>query len=636
MDKTLDHDGLFYRAASVSKKSIDEEARTVELAFSSEAPVERWFGTEILDHSSKAVRLDRLEKGGPVLVDHDHRDHVGVIEKVEIGDDRKGRAVVRFGQSARAKEIFQDVLDGIRGSVSVGYVIHELVEKTKDAVFRATDWEPHEVSFVSVPADVSVGVGRQKDFKQQIKLRSIPTMDPQEPKTPAQPDPVVVADPKEVKRAASAMLATERDKWKEIRALATDAAAREDDTKRVDEIRQLGESAIEEGLDVDQFRDKLLRSFIDSRPAVKRTVSDPDLTPKEQKRFSVTRVLNALANPGNRQAQAAAAFEFDVSSDIAKRTAQEPQGAFLPGFAFKRQRSSSDLDALNAMIRVLTAGTATDGAELVATDLKASEFIDVLRNATTLMEAGARALDGLVGDVAIPRKSAASQSGWITPENDPAGQSEPQFDQVTLTPRTVGAWGEYSRQLLLQSTPSIDGLLQDDLTEGVGIAIDLAGYEGTGAAGQPTGIVGQAGVQTTAVVAAGAPTWAEFVAFETLVATANAALGSLNYVTTPAVVGNLKTTEKATGTAQFIMDSSRPAQGNIRGTANGYNVLATNQLAANRIIFGNFADVLIGMWGTLDVLVDPYTGGTRGTVRIIALQSADVAARRGPSFCIPA
>ncbi len=157
-----------YRSALVDRSGIDEETRTVEVAFSSEQPYERVWGIEVLDHSAKSIRLDRLKDGGPLLMDHDHKDHVGVVESVSIDPDRRGRAKVRFGKSARANEVFQDVIDGIRKHISVGYWIHtdptlEKEVKGGPNVYRVNDWEPLEVSFVSVPADASVGVARSSD-----------------------------------------------------------------------------------------------------------------------------------------------------------------------------------------------------------------------------------------------------------------------------------------------------------------------------------------------------------------------------------------------------------------------------------------------------------------------------------------
>ncbi|RAS21512.1 HK97 family phage prohead protease [Paraburkholderia bryophila] len=153
--------GDFVRRVEVSH--IDANRRTVELAFSSETPVPRQFGIEVLSHAAGAVDLSRLNSGAALLMDHNFSDQIGVIESARIDSDRVGRAVVRFGNSARANEIFQDVQDGIRNLVSVGYRVLEIVQsEQRDAgpVYTVTSWLPYEISFVSVPADPSVGIGR--------------------------------------------------------------------------------------------------------------------------------------------------------------------------------------------------------------------------------------------------------------------------------------------------------------------------------------------------------------------------------------------------------------------------------------------------------------------------------------------
>jgi HK97 family phage major capsid protein len=153
------------RVVEAQTRAIDEDARTVELAFSSDAPIERGYGIEILEHGADSAQLDRLNSAAPLLVQHDHADQVGVVESARIDSDGFGRALVRFGRSARAVEIFHDVIDGIRQLVSVGYLIHEeTVEHGTPPTFRATSWEPLEISLVAVPADAGVGVGRALEF----------------------------------------------------------------------------------------------------------------------------------------------------------------------------------------------------------------------------------------------------------------------------------------------------------------------------------------------------------------------------------------------------------------------------------------------------------------------------------------
>ena len=156
-----------HRTIEFDRAAIDEENRTVELAFSSEEPVERSFGREVLDHDPKSVNLDRLNNSAPLLLEHERGQQIGVVMDARIDPDRVGRAKVRFSRSALGQEIFTDILDGIRSMVSVGYRVDKFDQDENDDddgdVYRATNWSPLEVSIVSIPADTSVGVARNDD-----------------------------------------------------------------------------------------------------------------------------------------------------------------------------------------------------------------------------------------------------------------------------------------------------------------------------------------------------------------------------------------------------------------------------------------------------------------------------------------
>lgn len=611
--KTIKHKGKLTRTFTLRDHKIDTEKRTIELSFSSESPVDRWFGTEILDHSPASVRLDRLNDGAALLVDHNTRDHVGVVESASV-DNRRGRAVVRFGSSERATEIYNDVADGIRRLVSVGYRIHKMVNDgdPEDETFRATDWEPHEISIVAVPADASVGVGRtDEDIEYKIdvldrvepetKQIEVSIVDKKEAKPEVKVAPMAIEIREAAEKLSRDLTGKQLGEWQKIR-----------ETAKAHVNRELGEKAIEDGKSFDEFRTSLLDDYVGSVKPMNTSVDDPDLSQSDQKRYSLRKVLNHLSDPTNRQKIEAAAFELDVSKDIANRAEHEPQGVLIPSMAMRAV--------------TLTAGTATDGAELVATNLLASSFVDVLRNRTKVMMLGARTLDGLVGDVAIPRKTSGSAGGWIATEGGNAAQTDPQFDQVTLTPKTVGTYAEYTRQLLKQSTPSIDGILQDDLQKALALSIDLAALEGTGANGQPTGLRQATGVLTSTIAAAGVPTWVEIVEFETDVASSNADVETMAWITRAEVRGSMKTTLKSAGISGYIM-----GEGN---ELNGYRAEISQQAVANGIYFGDWSQILIGMWGALDLLVDPYSNSLSGTVRVVALQSADVGIRHPEAFSI--
>jgi HK97 family phage major capsid protein len=243
-------------------------------------------------------------------------------------------------------------------------------------------------------------------------------------------------------------------------------------------------------------------------------------------------------------------------------------------------------------------------------------------------------LTGLVGNIAIPRQTGGATAYWVAESGAPT-ESAQAFDQVTMSPKTVGAFSDISRKLLLQSSIDIESFVRRDLATVLGLAIDLAGINGSGASNQPTGVLNVSGIGSVAGGTNGlAPTFAHIVELETDVAVANADIGSLGYMTNAAVRGKLKTTEKASSTGQFVWEG---------GELNGYRAKVSNQVPSNltkgtssgvcsAIIFGNWADLIIGMWGGLDLMVDPYTGSTAGTVRVVALQDVDVAVRHAESF----
>lgn len=583
----VDTNEVLHRSIGMDAKVVDEEKRTVAIAVSSELPVERSFGKEILVHDGSAIDMAFLASGrAPLLLDHDMEKQIGVIESVELADDRKLRAKVRFGRSALAQEVFQDVVDGIRSNISVGYRVNKMERSsTNKDEYLVRAWSPMEVSVVSIPADPSVGVGRSA--------------------VAPEPKPNLVVEPQIRKE----------DKMSDIDLEAVKAEAAKAAVRNAAEIVALGarhnasdlaNKALAEGKSIDQFRGELLES-IGNKPLENKDIG---LSKKERQEYSVVRAIRALSNPTDRAAQEAARFELEASEAAARAYGTTAQGIMVPA------------DVLGSWKRDLNT---SDDNEIVATNLMAGDFIDVLRNSSSVMQAGARMMQGLVGNVAIPKKTAAASGGWISTEGGAASESEPTFGTVSLSPKTVGAFTDMTRQLILQSTPSIEALVRDDLTQALALAIDAGALKGSGSSGQPTGIYSTSGINADTFAAA-TPTWAEIVGLETLVAEDNALLGNLSYIAPASLYGTLKTTAKATNQAIFAVDPD--------GTMNGYRTIVSNQATAGYLLFGNFSDCLIGMWGGLDLTVDPYTSSNTGTVRVVALQSVDVAVRHAVSFAL--
>ncbi len=619
---------------SIRSDQVDEGKRTVRLAFSSETPVERydWWRDEtydeVLDHGAESVRLGFLKDGGPFLVHHDTRDMVGVVESVSIDSDRVGRAVVRFGKSARAEEIFRDIVDGIRKKISVGYVIHEVV-KTEPAEGRAqwrvTDWEPLEISTVPIPADPSVGVGRSKPKETQ---RSDPMDTPNPtptPPAPAQPTreqiQVIESAAQERANRRNAELAKVFSTW--VGLVPAD--------KRAAFIEAYEKAVADPNVQPHEFGARALSDF--GKPA---PISPGiGMSQGEVRDYSISKALReAMGQSGfdaarltglEAEAHKAAVKAYDGKRQykggliVPQDVLLEPVGSYLRGTQAHAMAAFGKLLGLPSGQRDLTVGSATAGGNLVGTNLLAGSFIDILRNKALMLSLGVQVLGGLRGNVAIPKQSGAATAYWVNEAGD-VTESQQSFGQVTMSPKTVGALSEFTRQLLLQSTPAIDGLVMADLIRVLALAIDLAIIAGTGSSGQPTGILNQSGVLT---VTGASYAWEDAVEHETDVADANADLGSMAYVTTPVVRGLLKTRVKESGFPQYLCENNQ---------MNGYPVYATKQMSTATILFGVFSEALLGMWEGLEITEDPYTKAESGNRRIVALQSVDVAVRNAVAF----
>ena len=575
-----------HRSMHLDAKPVEEDTRRVRMSISSEEPVERSYGMEVLEHSEEAIDMSFLNSGrAPLLLDHDPERQVGVVESAELdGSARRLRATVRFGKGALAREAFDDVVDGIKANISIGYSVKKM-ERSDKETYVAKSWKPLEASLVSIPADQSdrVGVGRSNEASTQPSI-----------KTNFKEDVMSEVDIAAVE--AEAKKTAQRDAA-QIMALTTKH-----------NLADLGQQAIVEGRSYAEVQGLVLDK-IGTKPLES---TDIGLTQKEVKRFSLFNVVNALANPSDRRAREAAAFEFEVSEATAKRSGKDPQGLMVP----YQVLSQRDLNS-------------ADESDLFSDDFRGGEFIDVLRNSSSVMQAGARMLTGLSGDVAIPKKATAASAAWIATEGSAATESEMTTTSVSMVPRQLAAFTDITRQLRQQSSLDAEALVRDDLAQSLALAVDLAALQGSGSSGQPTGIKNTSGINTvdfgTSPILV--PSFAKIVDMETAVAEDNALTGNLAYIMPAAMYGGLKTTEKASNTAQFVVEPG--------GTVNGYRTIVSNQCTAGDAFFGNFSDLLIGMWGAgVDITVDPFSLSTTGSVRIVAFQTIDVAVRNAVSFCL--
>lgn len=592
------------RALSLERVKDENDDRTLEFPFSSELAVERYFGNEILSHERGAADLGRLNDGAPLLFNHNMDDIVGVVEKAWMGEDKRGYARVRLAKTERAEEIKALIEDGILRNVSFGYRIAEMMDDRKGN-YTATAWEPYEISLVTVPADPGVGLGRADEAEQR---EVVITREAEESAQPAEE----VTQPTEVTMTQDATPAVEAVDVEVVRSQAVEA-----ERARIAAIQSLGQkfgnedlarSLIDGAKSIDEARAAFLEKIEMTQKPVAAPSADVGLTDKEVRSFSFLRAINALANPSDKGAWEAAAFEREVSEAAAAKAGKSSRGIFVPAEVLRRD---------------LTAGTASAGGNLVATDLLAGSFIELLRNQSVAIRAGARTLNGLVGNIAIPRQSGSATAYWVAESGAPT-ESQQTVDQVTMTPKTVGAYTDFSRRLMLQSSIDVENMVRADLAAVIALAIDKAALYGTGANNQPKGLKLQTGINTKDFAAA-TPTFAELVAMESEVAADNADVGTMRYLVNAAIRGALKSAEKFSGTGMTVWEPGN--------TVNGYGTEVSNQIESGDVFFGNFADLLIGFWSGLDLMVDPYAGATSGTMRVIALQDVDVAIRHPESFC---
>lgn len=343
----------------------------------------------------------------------------------------------------------------------------------------------------------------------------------------------------------------------------------------------------------------------------------------EIKNYSILRAIRAQSSKDWRGAE----LEREASEATAKLLGKDPAGFFAPADWLRGSKAEREQ-------RDLTVGSATAGGYFKQT--QQGPFIEMLRNKSLVMVAGATLLTGLVGDLAIPAQSGGATAYWVA-ENGDVTESAQTVGQVLLQPKTVGAWTNYSRKLMQQSSIDIDNFVKADLAACLQTAIDLAALHGTGDNNQPTGIALTTGIGSIVGGENGAaPTWANIVGLETEVSVDNADIGNLAYMTNPKVRGKLKVTPKVASTETMIWNE------NSLTPLNGYRAHVTNQVRSNLtkgnqslssgIFFGNWADLLIAMWGALDIMADPYTLGSSGGTRVIALHDVDIAPRRAVSF----
>lgn len=589
------------RAFHLNEQS--ENNGVFDISVSSETPVlsrddetnEYFF--EVLGHDENEVDLSFFASGNaPFLFEHKKDRQIGVIDSAYL-EDKKLRAKIRFSKAE--KNLEDDVKDNIRKNISIGYFVAKYVDTGQRLnnvpVRRAVSWKLHEASLVSIPADPNVGVMRSLD---ENTVEAIQQNNNEETQTQTKKENKMEINIEQI-RAESAQ--AERTRVQKISELGAKY-----------NLRDAAKDFIENNKSVELFNEYVLENMDTratsqaSQPIVHATAT-LGLSNKEAQKFSIARAIQYLANPKDKRFEQKAAFEIECSRALEQASGLTAQGILIP---FEIQRES---------FRDLTVAGTSQYTN--SSTMNPATFIDALRASSIILANGATVLANLKGNLPIPRMTTDPTATHDT-EGAAFTESTPVFDQLTLSPKIVNATVDVSKLAIHQSELALEALITDTLRKVITNKMDQSMIYGNLANGGQTGLFeGTEAANFNAAV----PSWEEIVGLESSVTQANNInYGSTVYISNATLRGKLKTKSKDAGSGQFI---------HVNGEVNGYKHIVSTQITQNsRVIFGDLSNMLVGLWGGIDVVVDQYTLSRNGLVSINAFAFYDHVIKQTVNF----
>jgi HK97 family phage major capsid protein/HK97 family phage prohead protease len=576
------------------------ESGTAELTFaaSSEIPVQRFFGEEVLSHAPGAIRMHRINGGAaPLLFNHNWDDPIGMVTAGRI---EGGRMIVdaNLFDTVRGKEV-RAMLEGGLKNVSIGYEINAMTEDKARGSFTATDWMPLEVSIVTIPADPSVGIGRSQD--QITKPVQIRTVTPPESRDSITLKGAIMAEAIETPAGQTA----DNFNPAEIEGQRKQAIQNICRANKIDE--RIERNWIESGAGFSEVSQGILDVLKTRGETNPQSVAKLDMSSNDVRRYSVLRAIRAAATNDWKNA----GLEFEAHKAIMARSGRSPEqrgGFFVP---------------FDVQSRDMTAAGTSGSNYLVSTDNQPGSFIELLRNRSVTMAMGVTRLSGLVGNVTIPKQTAGATAYWLADETTSITESQATLGQLSLSAKNVAALTEVSEQLMRQSSPDAEQLVMSDLAKQIALAVDVAIIRGAGSGGQPQGIVGTSGVGS---VTGTSLAFADILEFQSDIAANNALVAGCGYVTTPAVAALLAERVAFASTASPLW------VGNILdGNMAGFRAMSSNQMSAATMLFGDFSQCILGEFGILE-LATHATDFAKGLTGIRAWYTCDVGVRVPGAF----
>lgn len=667
--------GRQYRRMQVASSGYSKDDHTVDLALTSEEPVERYYGTEILSHKKGAIRTTRLKSGIPLLFNHDYDQHLGRSQSYGAPESGPLTVKYRFGPSPLATEKEADVAADILVDTSCGYIVHEweiVEDKNGNRTYTAVDWEPVEGSLVTVPADPTVGVGRGAGDDQVPVKFTLRKLDDNAENDPDDTDDEDEDDTDDEERALSAggnagentnvtevgvpktarseegseaPTSTTQPTQQRTIVMADEKTPAELNQERITGLRQLNkdypkqfdqrqlDAAEKLDLPLDAAKravaDKIIAESQRSEvPTLGDEIAD-EMSEREVKQYSLRNAYAAAVNNVRKgtftDKGAEAGFEREVSQTLAKRA--EERGIRGLGGNIVIPGATSRLFQRQAQQRALSsgggAGTATNVIEVQP------EPIELLRFRTSVLAAGARLMTGLFGEIKMPRQSGAGTSNWLA-EGSAVTESDPTLDSITLSPTRLSIFNAYYRELLLQSALAVDSFLAADRMNVLARSLDTACLAGSGTAPVPLGLLNQSGLTavlagttraangTVTAGAGGVPmTYVDYNNMEAAISTANADIGTMTWITTPKVRAGGRSTPQIPGgtnpAAGFVWPNSKVGANGIQEGPLGYNAIATS----NPVLTGFTANSVSGLHAVILGVFDQMLIGDWGLSEII-------------------
>ncbi|ENH1040675.1 phage major capsid protein [Escherichia coli] len=609
-----------------------------EIAFSSTQPYQRQFWDEqnqemvvldeILVHTPEAVDLSRLNNNAPLLFNHNFDNHIGVVCNARIDADNVGRALVKFSKHGTlANDIRNKVIEGTMEKISVGYDIKEYQIDYAKGQLIVTKWAPFEISFVTVPADDSVGLNRSLntitvnlEAKRDMTKEQIEEI--KEEQEPAQVEETPVEENKEPEVEETQERQVEENKEDENLEDGKDAKHPEsvdDDSSTVreaEEVKEEREAAPVEEEKIEEVAERSEEDELEIREIarelniddeeLKRALANKEMTPEAFRTKALNNITNAQRN--NEQIKDSKMEKtFDLNNvirslvDGAALGANEAEfSAMAAGAAMQRGRAArgGSVFVPAAAMRAAAAGnTKADLTAITDEKLLTESYIEMLMPESVLGRLGVTVYSGLTAPTAIPKmtKSSVDAFGFVD-ENGAAPEGKAEFANVKLSPKTFAGGNPISRQSI-KTVPGIATLITDHINQAVRIKLEQLILSDKDNERGPAGLVKQL-VDASRVTKKAAFSYKDFLKEIAALTDAGVPAQAIKFAMSGATAAELESTLKDNGVSGYIIENGKLA---------GYDVVTSGVIPADHIVLGDFSGITIGEWGGLELDMDDTT-----------------------------